>query len=79
MLKRLQWHRVPGTWLEEIGFMIEKCRGKSFKGKLSRLAFCVVIYHVWIEHNNRIFKGRSCDVEAIFSFCVNSIRDKVYS
>ncbi|GAA0174152.1 hypothetical protein LIER_27599 [Lithospermum erythrorhizon] len=45
MLFRLHWNRRPGTWEEELDFKTEKCDGRSFKARLSRVVFCAANYH----------------------------------
>ncbi|GAA0171171.1 hypothetical protein LIER_41098 [Lithospermum erythrorhizon] len=66
----------PGTWEEEISFMVEKCSGRGLKERLSRVAFCTVIYYVWIERNCLISKDKSNDVELVFLSCFSIVHTK---
>ena len=70
--------RAMTSWSGEFQWMIQKCKGKSLVSIILRLAWQALIYYIWIERNNRIYKGREKTVVQILEQIkeVVSIRTK---
>ncbi|GLT35247.1 hypothetical protein SLA2020_097150 [Shorea laevis] len=49
---------IPSTfsWQSALSWLCHKAKRKSLYSSLIRLAWCVAIYHIWIERNTRIHK-----------------------
>lgn len=57
ILHRCNEHYRCMSWAEEVVTACARFKGDSFKAKVGKLAFNVIIYMVWHERNNRIFRG----------------------
>ena len=42
-------------WEEELKWTMKRLKGKALISILLRIGWSAFIYHVWREHNNRIF------------------------
>lgn len=54
----LQWIGVqhdPGSWTNEIGWVLRQSKGKHWRKRLLKLAFIETIYEVWKHRNNTCF------------------------
>ena len=53
---------ICNNWADEVQEATRRFRGASMQAKMGRLAFTVVVYCIWKERNQRIFKGEGSTV-----------------
>ncbi|KAK9677314.1 hypothetical protein RND81_11G135800 [Saponaria officinalis] len=53
-------NRRPSSLSRELEWMLRHCSGKCVASRLYRMMFVAVIYHGWMERNNRVFRNMEC-------------------
>ncbi|GAV67950.1 zf-RVT domain-containing protein, partial [Cephalotus follicularis] len=51
------YRRSSGGWNAEAAWCIQNLQGNSFKSWITKLSLAAVMYHCWIERNNRLFNN----------------------
>jgi len=57
----LQWQGITKSamnWINEIQCAVKYMKGKSSRTLVYRMAMASTIYHIWLEHNARIFQQK---------------------
>lgn len=73
VLKWLQIDKQIKPWEEEKDWVINKSKGKSEKARALKMCFAMTTYHIWIERNDRVFRGEARTVSNI----VHSIKYRI--
>ena len=67
--------RPNSNWGNELQWAVEDCRGRSFCAKIRSLSIAAMVYFVWQERNNRIFKDARHSWEYVLTRIAENIRD----
>lgn len=54
-------------------------RGKFIWSVIRRLVLADIVYHIWIERNNRIFKNNRGPYETMFKTIIDDVRLRLIS
>ncbi|XP_059639124.1 uncharacterized protein LOC132281440 [Cornus florida] len=80
---RCGFHILPASWSEFITWASYHWKGKSnswfYNNSISRLALAALVYNIWNERNNRIFKKKFASANAVLHQTLQSIRWKLMS
>lgn len=70
------WPSKP--WTSWISF-ISSIKGKSLKSLMTKLAFTISVYHIWIERNYRKFQNIACSEQVVFHKIRSMMRHRLMS
>lgn len=63
------FHQTPHGWDEEQRVLIVHCSSNNGRQRLYRCVLTVLVYHLWMERNQRRMQGKKRAVEAIVYQC----------
>uniref|UniRef100_A0A5B6YJ99 Reverse transcriptase zinc-binding domain-containing protein n=1 Tax=Davidia involucrata TaxID=16924 RepID=A0A5B6YJ99_DAVIN len=58
ILHMVSIYRGVGAIDQEIGWLLNHLPSKCFKSFIVKVLFSTAAYNIWIDRNNRVFKGR---------------------
>ncbi|CAH1413149.1 unnamed protein product [Lactuca virosa] len=70
---------VLDKWFNIIDLLKQATRGKSIWFFIHRLVLAGVVYHIWIERNNRIFKNKRRPYETMVKPITDEVRSRSMS
>ncbi|XP_042488561.1 uncharacterized protein LOC122068744 [Macadamia integrifolia] len=64
------------SWSEEVSWLCQNVKGDSVVSSVQSFCFSAVVYRIWCERNNRIFKSESTNVDELFHRIVSDTRGR---
>lgn len=74
MLSKCNTNWYSTNWLGLMEVVANDCRGKSIATIIKRLAFSCIVYHAWLERNNRIFSNERKPEEILLNNIICMVR-----
>ncbi|PWA42556.1 RNA-directed DNA polymerase, eukaryota, Reverse transcriptase zinc-binding domain protein [Artemisia annua] len=75
----MRFEDAPDNLLPVIDLIASRTIGKSIWSIIQRLVLSAVVYHVWIERNNRIFQNKSRNINDLCDIIREAIRLRLLS
>lgn len=66
-------HRNPGMWGTELAWLRTVCKGRNRSSKQIQMTLLCIVYNLWGERNNRIFRQESKDEEGLINLITRTI------
>lgn len=77
ILRRYNSDRFGIGWQREVSWLTWKVAGKHVNTMVGRLAFCAIVYFVWLERNAVVFNNDEFYIDRVVKKVTHSIRLRV--
>lgn len=79
MKDKLEERRMPDIWEDIIDHYSERPCNNSIGSVLKRISLATVVYYIWKERNNRLFKGEIQTIEVVMKNVEENIKLQLLS